>query len=337
MKLVEGSDSNGDLIGPQSRSRTSTSWRHRGIPYDQPSFSGPPKTSIKAVKVTKAGRPHNPWRSSRASKGKSWEVAVGETSGTKGWVLHGGTEAAGWGACGGCGDCLSPASIAVSRVATGPRPTGPVKSHQRCTVYGSGGSSGYMYILEANVSLMASGSSASTTWIIFLGWAKPCCSSHVWINSNIRWSLWVSMPCMSGRMVQQKNARMIGRIRIARRDPSVNHWKQSEKWLWEQKTNGDHSCNNRWIVILILPAIQQKNCDCDYTQFIQLKLYGGSVLPILLEKEHHHVHNLDFELLSKKGQVELSISLSCAQPHKGRLLLKNDVLRDQNKSPQTTK
>lgn len=180
---------------------------------------------------------------------------------------------------------------------------------------------------------MASGSSASTTWIIFLGWPKPCCSSHVWINSNIRWSLWVSMPWMSGRMVQQKNARMIGRIRIARRDPSVNHWKQSEKWLWEQKTNGDHSCNNRWIVILILPAIQHKNCDCDYTQFIQLKLYGGSVLPILLEKEHHHVHNLDFELLSKKGQVELSISLSCAQPHKGRLLLKNDVLRDQNKSP----
>lgn len=35
-------------------------------------------------------------------------------------------------------------NIAVSRVATGPWPTGPVKSLQRCTVYGSGGSSGCM-------------------------------------------------------------------------------------------------------------------------------------------------------------------------------------------------
>lgn len=139
---------------------------------------------------------------------------------------------------------------------------------------------------------MASGSSASTTWIIFLGWPKPCCSSHVWIKSNIRWSLWVSMPFMSGRMVQQKNARMIGRIRIARRDPSVKTWKPSEKWFWEQKSNRDHSCNNRWIVILILPAIQHTNCDCEYRQFIQLKLYGGSVR-IPLEKEHHHVHKLD--------------------------------------------
>lgn len=185
---------------------------------------------------------------------------------------------------------------------------------------------------------MASGSSASTTWIICLGWPKPCCSSHVWINSNIRWSLWVSMPFMSGCMVQQKNARTIGRIRIARRDPSVKTWKQSEKSMWEQKPNGDFNCNNRWIVILILPAIQHKNCDCDYTQFIQLKLYGGSV-PILLEKEHHHVHNLDFEVLSiRKGTPLNSTShFPAGKPHKGRFLLKNDILRDQNKNPQTTK